>query len=339
MNKDGLILLAIQVLDGLCDSAVLVDKNLRVITANSHFWQLMEWSKLDEQHRIDAGVNLFDWLHQGNHSEKILLNSCMKNGQCINNIEVALRGEEGENILCKLNAIPFGPKPAPELLILIYRSYGEELHLQREYRVLLHGEMERGHELERQVAERTRQLKDALDEVVQLSRVDPLTGLLNRRAFQESALPMLGLIARHKRRGALILSDLDYFKKLNDTFGHPAGDAMLVAVSHALKSSVRQEDVVCRFGGEEFLIFLTEVRAGGIEVTVQRCLESIRNIKVDPFIPDKNYRQTISMGVALVPEHGSQLDHLIAIADSALYQAKRKGRDCYVMAKPELSQT
>ena len=333
MNTDSLILLATQVMDGLCDSAVLVDKNFRVLSANQHFWQLMSWSKLDEQEHIDAGLNVFDWAHHGNNSERILLTSCIKSGRALCNIDVALLNDQDKAIPCKLNAIPFGPKFPADLLIMVYKTC-EEVHLQKEYRVLLHGEMERGHELERQVAERTRQLKDALDEVVQLSRVDPLTGLLNRRAFQEFALPMLGLIARHKRRGALILSDLDHFKKLNDTFGHPAGDAMLVAVSHALKSSVRQEDVVCRFGGEEFLIFLTEVKIGGIEVTVNRCLDAIRSIKAEDFIPEKNYRQTISMGVAFIPEHGSKLEHLIAIADSALYQAKRQGRDRYVLASP-----
>ena len=333
MKTDSLILLAIQVIGGLGDSAVLVDKNFRVIKANQPFWQLMSWSEVDEQEQIEAGLNVFEWLHHGNNSERILLMSGLKSGRSLCNIDVTLVNDQDKTIPCKLNAIPFGPNLPADLLILVYKTC-EEIHLQREYRVLLHGEMERGHELERQVAERTRQLKDALDEVVQLSRVDPLTGLLNRRAFQEFALPMLGLIARHKRRGALILSDLDHFKKLNDTFGHPAGDAMLVAVSHALKSSVRQEDVVCRFGGEEFLIFLTEVNMSGIEVTVNRCLDAIRHIKADDFIPEKNYRQTISMGVALIPEHGSKLEHLIAIADSALYQAKHNGRNRYVLASP-----
>jgi diguanylate cyclase (GGDEF)-like protein len=332
MGKKSLLQTAIQMINGLQDAAVLIDRNAKLLYSNELFWLLSGKTKKSVDQCGD--FNFLDWYHGEHQHEKDSIMASFKSGHPLKALEVSLVDQLHNPIVCRLNSIPLGEENAPEALILIYRNLTDELRLQKEYRSLLHGEMERGHDLERQVAERTKQLKEALDEVVQLSRIDPLTGLLNRRAFYESALPMLGLISRHQRHGALILSDLDHFKKINDTYGHPAGDAMLVAVAHALKASIRHEDVVCRYGGEEFLIFLSEVKPGGIEKTAQRCLEAIRQIKTKDFISDKSYQQTISLGVALIPEHGTQMDKLISIADTALYQAKHKGRNNFVIAEP-----
>ena len=164
-----------------------------------------------------------------------------------------------------------------------------------------------------------------------LSVRDPLTGLFNRRYLSES----LGReMARSKRRGlplAVMAFDLDRFKDFNDSYGHPAGDAVLVAFARLLQSRSRSEDIACRLGGEEFVLILPEM---DIAVALRRAGEFMAALAGLDVIHDGRLlpRLTTSIGVSVFPEHGMAAEALLAQADQALYEAKAQGRNRVMVA-------
>jgi diguanylate cyclase (GGDEF)-like protein/PAS domain S-box-containing protein len=327
-----------EIIDGLHDAAVVIDEQFNVVHANPNLYRTMGWSRKRCAKAIEAGLNHFDWMHAGETSEREWAQKCFTNGRPLTQAEVHLTLKGDVEGLFQLNYVPLKNENDSIVgLALVYRDVSDEAKLQKEYRVLLDKEKERADELERLVEERTRQLKDALKEVVQLSRTDALTGLLNRRAFEEAVAPMMSLSERHFRHGAILLCDLDHFKAVNDTFGHQAGDVVLVETAKALKNSVRKEDVVCRYGGEEFVIFLSEIQRENVMITANRCLNAIKNIPVQDLVKGKKDQQTMSMGVALFPEHGSHLSDLIGLADQALYVSKESGRDRFNISEGSAS--
>ena len=161
---------------------------------------------------------------------------------------------------------------------------------------------------------------------------DPLTGLFNRRYMEET----LGReVPRALRKGtplSVVMLDIDHFKIFNDLFGHDAGDALLHELGILLQSRVRDEDVACRYGGEEFALILPEMSAEGAYVRLNEIREGVRELKVvhrgQPLGP-----VTISLGVAFLREHGSTGESLLHSADTALYRAKKEGRDRVVRAQ------
>ena len=172
-------------------------------------------------------------------------------------------------------------------------------------------------------------LQDALRELAEQAIRDPMTGLYNRRFLREFLAREL---IRAKRAGgglAVIVMDLDHFKRVNDSFGHDAGDLVLIEVATLLKSSIRGSDMVCRFGGEEFVLVLTDATRGS---ALRRCEEIQAAIKrLEPMYRGRSLGQpTASFGLALFPDHGAEADALINASDAALYEAKRAGRDCIV---------
>ncbi|MFE0018895.1 GGDEF domain-containing protein [Mesorhizobium sp. NPDC059054] len=152
--------------------------------------------------------------------------------------------------------------------------------------------------------------------------VDPLTGVLNRRGFDERAQELLA--DARNRPISLILVDIDHFKSINDTFGHPAGDAVLKDFGRLLHTTMRQVDVCGRLGGEEFAYLLPNCDASGAHVFAQRLRESVRENRFEGL--PQTQQLTASFGVAAA-RHGESLSELTARADAALYRAKRQGRD------------
>jgi diguanylate cyclase (GGDEF)-like protein len=158
---------------------------------------------------------------------------------------------------------------------------------------------------------------------------DPLTGLFNRRYMEETLERELKRSKRTESPLAVIMMDLDHFKQYNDTFGHNAGDDLLSALGSLLKSQVREEDIACRYGGEEFLLIIPSASQ---EVALERA-ELIRQAVRQMHQHHANVKpMTISLGVAAYPDHGSSSLELIKAADVALYQAKRAGRDRVVLS-------
>jgi diguanylate cyclase (GGDEF)-like protein/PAS domain S-box-containing protein len=160
---------------------------------------------------------------------------------------------------------------------------------------------------------------------------DPLTSLFNRRYMEESVEREFRRAIRHEQPLSVIMLDIDHFKRFNDTFGHDAGDTLLREVANLLQTYVRGDDIVCRFGGEEFTIVMLNASA---EIAMTRA-EDIRNgIK---HLNVRHLRQplgpiTISCGVATFPEHGADAASVIHRADAALYRAKNEGRDRVMQA-------
>ncbi len=161
---------------------------------------------------------------------------------------------------------------------------------------------------------------------------DPLTGLYNRRYLDET-LPRE--VARARRAGApigVLLADLDHFKRINDTYGHAAGDAALQAVAVVLRSCIRAEDIACRYGGEEFLLVLPGAELPMLLVRATLIRERIRDLVI-PLPAGTIHNLTLSVGVAALPANGDSMPQVLAAVDAALYRAKRQGRDRVELAE------
>jgi len=165
--------------------------------------------------------------------------------------------------------------------------------------------------------------------------VDSLTGLKNRRAYDEDAHGEWERSQRMQRPLVLMMIDIDHFKNVNDTHGHAVGDVALVAVANVLKQNVRQYDLVFRFGGEEFVILVPECDPGSAAAAANRYREAIADLEIP--IPDGVLKFTASFGVTMnQPPQSMPLDELLEEADKLLYQAKKEGRNrvCTSFAKP-----
>lgn len=173
----------------------------------------------------------------------------------------------------------------------------------------------------------------AQDEIRRLAMTDQLTGLANRNQFHRRFDENLKLARREKQIFGLLLLDLDKFKPVNDTYGHQAGDELLIAVSKILQCSCREIDIVARLGGDEFAILLVHpVDIDAIKTVTQRLIAEI-NKPIDVFGKDINIG--ISIGVAQYPIDGIEQDSLIEKADKALYVAKKQGRNNFYIYNPE----
>lgn len=162
------------------------------------------------------------------------------------------------------------------------------------------------------------------------SATDALTGLLNRRAMTERFNEEIARFQRHKRPFAIAMADIDHFKRVNDTCGHDCGDKVLIRVAERLKQQLRQEDQVARWGGEEFLLLLTECGPDGAYALAERIRMSVA--QSDITYDDKSLHISITLGLVSF-EVGMTLEEAVRQADEALYAGKQKGRNqVYVYA-------
>lgn len=155
---------------------------------------------------------------------------------------------------------------------------------------------------------------------------DPLTGLFNRRYMEETLERELSRATRNEQVVALLMCDIDHFKRFNDTFGHQAGDVLLRALGDFLTQRTRGQDVACRFGGEEFALILAGANLDAAHQRAEILREEVKALIV------RHGGQllgtiSLSVGIAAFPEHGRSAEELVRAADSALYRAKSDGRD------------
>ena len=168
-------------------------------------------------------------------------------------------------------------------------------------------------------------LKDLNEKLTELAYRDSLTGIFNRRYFYESARIELSRCMRQQSNASLLMIDLDYFKSVNDRFGHEGGDQVLIETTVLVRDLLRNYDIFGRLGGEEFAILLPDTDLAAAIVIGNRILEKLRQHVFLP--PLETYSVTASMGVAEINESHTTLDVLIRAADEKLYLAKREGRD------------
>lgn len=180
-------------------------------------------------------------------------------------------------------------------------------------------------ELEVRVIERTRELSEANEKLQKLSTTDSLTGCFNRLKIEEFLEHHMALYARHKQVFSIILCDIDYFKQVNDRYGHLVGDAILIGMVKLFQERLRNTDVLGRWGGEEFVVICPNTDLEGTKILA----EILRERLATHWFEQVGY-QTASFGVAECGEcHKSQSD-LVRQADEALYQAKARGRNCTI---------
>lgn len=161
---------------------------------------------------------------------------------------------------------------------------------------------------------------------------DPLTGLFNRRYLQESVEQEIQRATKKQQSIGMIMLDVDYFKKFNDTFGHQAGDKVLQAIAQLLMRSIRNVDLPCRYGGEEFLVILVGANLAVTQARAEALRSGVKLLRLE-HQGESLGSITCSFGVASFPEHGQTLGELVAVADAALYEAKKLGRDRVVTSE------
>lgn len=174
--------------------------------------------------------------------------------------------------------------------------------------------------------------RQAAERLIYYAERDSLTGLYNRHRFHEALSQMLAEAQRRELRGALLFFDLDGFKYVNDTYGHRAGDAILIGVASAVSTLVRRHEIFSRLGGDEFAVLAPNASEEDATRLAERIVLAISEI---PFsFKEQPFCLTASLGLALYPQHGKDSDELMAHADAAMYQAKDAGKNAWRIIAP-----
>ncbi|MCD4748558.1 MAG: diguanylate cyclase [Thermoanaerobaculales bacterium] len=273
------------------------------------------WKLLKSDPEIRVAV--LDWMMPGLDGVEIcarLLESLDRSG--VYTILLTAR-DEVEDLLYALGqgAHIFLSKPVSMPVLQAHIKVGKRLVEAEDKLVML------TQELERIADERAKKLVVSEE----LARTDPLTGALNRRGFSEKALPEYRRAARNNRPLALLKIDIDHFKKVNDTFGHDAGDKVLQAVVSMLENGVREIDLVGRMGGEEFEVLLPETNGMTAFVVAERFRRAVEALHVKWH--GHSISLTTSVGVAALRCTDTSFPALQARSDVALYEAKGQGRN------------
>lgn len=253
-------------------------------------------------------------------------------------LELVARRKSGDEIRIELSLSPFRPAGGARLAVAICRDITARKRLEQGAQEGRHALAEANADLERltatlqrRVEERTRELTEANAKLRRLVETDALTGLANRRHALETMERFLALAKRQGRPLSVAYIDFDHFKRVNDRHGHPVGDSVLRRAGELLANSFRGQDVVARWGGEEFLIMMFGI--GKQDAAVR--LRSVLQILNDERFSSSNgrvFHVSFSAGVAAYPHDGQDVQSLYAIADQALYRAKELGRNRVVVA-------
>ena len=254
--------------------------------------------------------------------------------------EMALQHRAGHSIWCEVRSKAIDPKRLDLGSIWITMDISARKAAEAELRETQAG-------LERLVQQRTEELHDTVQALEQkvveqqaaeariqrLAHFDALTGLPNRVLLEDRGNIALRGASRHARPVALMFLDLDHFKNINDSLGHRVGDAVLVELAQRLRRVVREQDTVCRLGGDEVVLLLPETDAAG----AGRVAEKVLAVASEPFHAEgHDLTVTLSAGIAMYPDDGNDLDALSRAADAAMYRAKRDGRNTYRYFTAEL---
>jgi diguanylate cyclase (GGDEF)-like protein/PAS domain S-box-containing protein len=179
------------------------------------------------------------------------------------------------------------------------------------------------------------QLKALQEQCYEQSIHDPLTGLYNRRFFSESIQHEAGRSARENQPISISIIDIDLFKQVNDTYGHEAGDMVLIHLAEIFSKMIRSGDYVFRYGGEEFLVMMPATPLNAAAQFAERCRKYVENSEL--IYSDAQIKITISIGVSVLLPGETGFEKVVKEADNALYEAKEKGRNCVVVSEADNS--
>jgi diguanylate cyclase (GGDEF)-like protein len=190
--------------------------------------------------------------------------------------------------------------------------------------------------LEEKIKQRTKDLEASKEELKLLASIDPMTKLYNRRYFSEISEDIFNISKRTNNDISLIMFDIDDFKSVNDTYGHHIGDKVIIGIADILLEYTRKSDIVCRFGGEEYIILMPDTALESSVKLAQKIRELVEKMVIN-YDEDKELYVTISIGVAMVDiEVEKNIEITINKADNALYEAKRSGKNRVVAYKEKL---
>lgn len=301
------------------DAAAVVDRELRVIYSNAAYVHLTGWRPREfERNKVPGMCHI----HFGLQSceEGCLALRTMESGKPTRLDEV-----QATKVPLRLHivAIPLVDNDGVVWgAIEQYRDVTAESNMQEQYRRMLEQERAQRELLSQELAQTTASSKEALEKERLLSQTDGLTGLFNRRYFDERLAERVVPAMNGGLMLAVIVFDLDHFKNVNDTYGHAGGDETLREFAKVLRGSARDQDVVARFGGEEFVMLIGGNSIQAARVVAARVLERVRErVRLGALYT------TTSGGIAICPADGSTADELFKAADKALYAAKRNGRN------------
>lgn len=274
--------------------------------------------------------------HSSEHGEKarVLQQELMEQYNLDQVQALQLLDDAATNSQAMLSTFELDPGEIKPYSALLQEANSElsKLHLSNEQLML---EMQEAKVKAERVA---RELEDANTRLKELVYRDGLTGLYNHRYFQEALTNELARASRYQSSISLILFDIDHFKQVNDTYGHPAGDMVLMNIARAVSSAVRPSDIIARYGGEEFAVILPETNTAGVKVfasRLRRCVEGIATL-----VDGQLIYVTISAGATTFTHETSHVtkDILIDTADRGLYTSKQNGRNQITTLEPELSE-
>lgn len=281
------IQLASKVFEASTDAIFITDKEQQIITINPSFENLTQYSEVEV-----VGLSIEEFLIDQSNTELLphLLQDLDSRGFWEG--ELWNRRKDGHAYLCMIS------------LVRVQDEHGQTLHTIGFFK------------------DRTESY-NAKQKIEELAFSDALTGLPNRLLLEERINQSITHANRGSGEFALLFLDLDNFKQINDSLGHPFGDRVLIEVTERLKNCLRQVDTAARLGGDEFVLLLHQANAGGAEICARRVLADMSA----PFCIDGiQFSVTCSIGIALYPADGSKIEDLIKNADSAMYHVKERGR-------------
>lgn len=284
---------------------------------------ILEWNRASEEMFGDAtklfGVRLLDLLNLGAaEAELASTTERVFQGESFSAISLICGGDKPKFLLCSTFPVHGSNGQVHGAIFACV-----DVTAQKEYEQKIEEHLTRINDYSVAIEQQKWELQEANEKLQSLARQDGLTGLFNHRSFQESLARDVRRIDRDGGTLSIVLMDVDNFKKYNDSFGHPAGDAVLKQFAQVILSCSREADLVARYGGEEFIVILAGTDEEGAAIAAERMRAAVEGAEW----PDREV--TASFGIATLDKTLSSPDLLIEAADKALYASKAAGRNAW----------